>query len=370
MRRVEVVSVLFGALTAASEAGAQAPSFHLVGLPPGAATSEVRALSADGTVAVGYGNGGFVWTATGGRIDFGQQPGTPGYALGISGDGTKVVGQGNTPTGGRMAFRWSIGAPTFELLGVLNGYARSTGTGASADGSVVVGQSTAGATDTSSQAFRWDPMTGMIGLGFTRPGSIYSTATGISRDGTTICGWSQAFAGDTDAFVYRASTGMQMLPQLPGTPQARSYAWGTNFDGSIIVGESGVGPSATLWRNGLPTDLGLAPGWTYSRARAVSDDGSVVTGFLSNAMIQLAAVWTAARGMEPLTDYLTANGVTLPPGTTLIDAYAVSADGRTIAGIGGVPGLGTQGFVATVPAPGMLGLLGVLAMSAVRRGRW
>jgi hypothetical protein len=58
--------------------------------------------------------------------------------------------------------------------------------------------------------------------------------------------------------------------------------------------------------------------------------------------------------MERLSDYLAFHGVQVPAGINLITATAVSADGMTFAGYTGLPGAGLQGWVATVPGPGVL----------------
>src|SRR3954469_7647270 len=92
---------LFSAL-----AQAQTPSFHLVGVPPGAEFSYINGLSADGSRAAGAGTSsgpfpnqpGFTWSAAGGRDDFGSLPGMPlgTVAAAISGDGATVAGTSRT----------------------------------------------------------------------------------------------------------------------------------------------------------------------------------------------------------------------------------------------------------------------------------
>src|SRR5262245_5503639 len=111
---------------AASVASGQTPGFWLVGIPPGATSSRVQALSQDGRTAGGQGGGlttgpGFLWTAAGGRNDFGLDPGMPPIsgAFAMSSDGSVVAGIGGTSTGLR-AFRWS-GPGTYQDLGLLPG---------------------------------------------------------------------------------------------------------------------------------------------------------------------------------------------------------------------------------------------------------
>src|SRR6185436_3997170 len=83
--------------------------------------------------------------------------------------------------------------------------------------------------------------------------------------------------------------GMEDLGVLPG--MVHSFAFAMNTDGSAIVGQSvpasGVNSRAVLWtrRTGL-VDLGefLArlgvdlSGWTFSKAIAISANGTAMTG--------------------------------------------------------------------------------------------
>src|SRR5215510_3594024 len=102
----------------------QAPSFQVLGAPPGYAGSTAQAISADGHAAAGYSGGsgipnfrpGFVWTDTGGRYDYGLEPGLPWSTLtgAISANGAAVTGTSysNDPLNQTRAFRWS-GPGTF-----------------------------------------------------------------------------------------------------------------------------------------------------------------------------------------------------------------------------------------------------------------
>jgi uncharacterized membrane protein len=350
---------------------AQTASFDLVGIAPGGAGSFAYALSADGRVAAGLssqvgGSGypGFTWTRPGGRVDFGLANGLPAQtgAYGISADGSVVVGLAVPVAGSGQAFRWS-GPGTFQTLGVFSSYTRSFGEGVSGDGSVVVGRAEQGTPGTIGQAFRWTQAAGMQGLGFARPGDHYSEATAISRDAGSVVGWSMDPGGGVGAFVWTAAGGTHELAQLPGTSGRESYAYGTNVDGSVVVGVSGLGHNAAMWRNGVPSGLGVPVGGRNSLARATDDDGSVTVGVVTSSTgPDSAAIWTPSSGPQLLFDYLTARGVAIPTGWSLRDCYGVSADGTTFAGIAVGPGLATQGFVATVPAPSAALLL-VLAGS-------
>ncbi len=339
---------------------ARAQWFELVGYPEGARGSRVFAVTPDGATAAGgvvdNPGAGFTWTRADGRNEFGRLPGMPAssYAYAIAADGMHVAGQTVTE-----AYRYRLGDPALELLGVQGGYDRSKGAGISGDGEVVVGYSEVGQVgDDIRQAFRWTRATGLVGLGFARPDDFTSDATAISRNAGTIVGHGRGGSGYNGAFAWTQATGMVPLPGLDATNDAQAF--GVNFDGRLIVGEART-PStrhaATMWIDGVPITLGTLPEFSYAQANAVSDDGGGVVGWGSGSRPQTALIWTPGRGMEVLADYLARYGVALPPGIHLISATAVGADGRTIAGYADVPGQRWQGFVASIPAPGTWALL-------------
>ena len=109
----------------------------------------------------------------------------------------------------------------------------------SADGSIIVGQSS-GASGT--EAYRWTSGTGMVGIGDLAGGGFGSQANGISADGTIIVGRGTEAGGDR-AFLWTQSLGM------------------TNLKDFLI------GNGAT----------GLA-GWTLLEARGISADGTAIVG--------------------------------------------------------------------------------------------
>ena len=177
----------------APAARAQTPSFTLMGWPSDGGpngSSRVNALSADGRSATGstfsaavVGAPGYLWTADGGRNDFGRAAELPRGTVGqgISGDGLTVVGaagpDGTTPT---HAFTWSQ-ASGYRDLGLLPGYNQSSAVDANHDGSVVLVNMDNGSGSVH-QGFRWTASGGMQGIG------AGTTPLEISGDGSTIVG--------------------------------------------------------------------------------------------------------------------------------------------------------------------------------------
>ncbi|MDX2131634.1 MAG: hypothetical protein SFY69_06255 [Planctomycetota bacterium] len=347
-----LAAALFSGVLVLSAAPAWGQTFDLVGFPDPNRMGRTYAISSDGRVAAGglsVSGAGYTWTRANGMDAFGLLPGMPGtsQALAISGDARYVGG-----FAGPEAYRYRVGDAALQMLGFLPGYATTQTMGLSGDGEIVVGRATPFSSDAVGQAFRWTEETGLVGLGYTRPDHFYSEAAAISRDGNTIVGHSRGGSGQGEAFVWTESIGMQVLTPLPGTGGFTSQAFGTNHDGSIIVGISGSNSSGTVWVNGVPMSLGIVPGFNRNSARAVSDDGSVIVGQMFGNS-QTAFVRTPSRGMERLADYLAFHGVQVPAGVNLLTATAVSADGMTFAGYTGLPGQVRDGFVATIPAPGV-----------------
>jgi probable HAF family extracellular repeat protein len=262
-----------------------------------------------------------------------------GYATGVSADGSVVVGRAANAAGQRRAFRWTAAAG-MEDLGTLGGR-ESEASGVSADGSVVVGWADNAAGQQRAfrwtaaagkwRAFRWTAARRMQDLGTL--GGRESEAHGVSADGSVVVGSAHNAAGQRHAFRWTAAGGMQNLGTLPGG--CCSSAWGVSADGSVVVGYAQN--AAGQWRAfrwtaaGGMQDLGTLGG-DSSRAWGVSADGSVVVGRADNAAgLPCAFLWTAAGGMEDLNKTYAS---LLTDGSVLVEAYAISLDGRYIVGWG------------------------------------
>jgi probable HAF family extracellular repeat protein len=186
-----------------------------LGTLPGGDGSVALGVSANGAVVVGwsYNAAGreraFRWQ-NGVMQDLGTLPGGDGsVALGVSANGAVVVGRTyyyDDTEGGyyERAFRWTEN-DGMQDLGTLPGGDGSVALGVSADGTVVVG----GATNAAGQvrAFRWTVDGGMEDLNTTYAslltnGSLLARASAISPDGRYIVGWGyNAATGRAEAFL-------------------------------------------------------------------------------------------------------------------------------------------------------------------------
>jgi probable HAF family extracellular repeat protein len=211
-----------------SEAFRWTPAGGMVGLGilPGGVASGASGVSADGSVVVGSSSDtrrseGFRWTATNGMVGLGFLGSFLGsnesFALGLSADGTVVVGVSTSDSRAGEAFRWTVDTGMISL-GVLPGGSNSIARAVSADGSVVVGS---GSSASGGAAFFWDNANGMrdlrdvlISQGDDLTGWTL-VATGISADGRTIVGFGRNPAGRDEAWLARLN-GPAVIPE-PGS---------------------------------------------------------------------------------------------------------------------------------------------------------
>ncbi|MDR2219574.1 MAG: hypothetical protein LBE24_03230 [Methylobacillus sp.] len=318
----------------ADDTEAQGELIKLEGLGGGAA------ISADGSTVVGVSRfdndadtspHAFRWTVDGGIQDLGH---LGGYyysaANGVSADGSVVVG--DTSVAGYCcphAFRWTI-SDGMQNLGTLGGRI-SRAWAVSADGNVVVGGSGIGNT-AYSHAFRWTAKDGMRDLGTL--GGKDSWATGVSADGGVVVGVSTTAGEIRHAFRWTAKDGMRDLGTLG---EMDSYASAVSADGGVVVGWSsnfsGI-HHAFRWtaKDGMK-DLGtLGDAADSSEAHAVSTDGSVVVGRSHINRRSYAFRWTDTIKMQSITGWLTTTGITLPADIVLSYALSVCADGSVMVG--------------------------------------
>ncbi len=368
MRRwVLVISAAF-AIQLISAGSLSAASFQGLGFLPGGGGSVAKDVSGDGSVVVGYGdsanssNEAFRWTAGGGIEGLGDLAGGLflSEASSISADGSTIVGFSYSANG-REAFRWTASEDMVDL-GDLPGSFRSMANGVSADGSVIVGYSFG----SNSMAFYWTNNGGMVPLG---NGSDYVNLSveAISSDGLTVIG-----QGGSHAARWTAQEGMVSLGLLPGVTSGNSYAYDVSADGSVIVGDSSslvaLHNEAFRWTSDAGMiGLGLPDGAYSSKANGVSADGSIVVGYFYDGDVK-AFIWDSINGMRDIADILAAEGIDMT-GWELDGASAVSADGRFIVGTGYNPAGDREAWIAEIPEPATLSLLGVGFFALLRRRR-
>jgi len=342
---------------------APAASFRGLGdLPGGDFFSVATAASADGRVIVGYAkstNGieAFRWTAATGMVGLGDLSGGTfsSFAFAVSADGSVVVGDSRSFSGNE-AFRWTPATGMVGLGDLPGGSFYSTAHGVSADGQVVVGSGRSALSGTSDEAFRWTATNGMVALGDLPGGSYSSRAWAVSADGSVVAGESGSSNGN-EAFRWTAETGMVGLGDLDGGG-FNSVAYGISADGSTVVG---YGIPDTSWTHEVfrwtaasgMVGLGFLPCDTWTIARAVSGDGSIIVGDPQISSYKCVFIWDAQHGLRELESVLSSDyGLNLS-GWQLGRATAITPDGNVIVGYGVNPAGNTEAWIATGLKPAL-----------------
>jgi len=331
--RLAPAAILAASLAATSVALAQG-SFQGLGDLPGGRGSHAGAVSADGSVVVGFSYDiaatphAFRWTQANGMhalfeggLDFTSS------ALGISADGL-TIGGWNAPTiVEEKAFFWSV-ATGEQTLATRSGVMAISGTGAVGAGYVVHGR---GAPQ---RAAIWDSNRSETFID--SPGTIpTSDARGISADGSVVVGQAVFGTSMIRAFHWTAATGMQNIGS-PDSGGPSSHADAITPDGSVVVGAVASPQQAVSWTAaGGMRFLGALPGALDSAAYAVSEDGATIVGVSGGR----AFVWRQGTGIEDLQTLLAP-----PVGWTLTEARGISADGTIIVGNGSL-----GAWIATLP---------------------
>lgn len=187
--------------------------------------------------------------------------------------------------------------PAFAILGSLN---KGHGVGAFAtnfDGSVIVGAACDKDNFESEKAFRWTAQEGITFLGGSSNG-----ACATNFDGTVIIGSNLVDATSrlvNSSFRWTANEGMVTLKTAKGTLPSYTFAKGTNFDGSVIVGEAEYTAFRWTAQEGI-LSLGTLNGENYSNAQATNYDGSVIVGEALENSQKRAFRWTIEDGMISL----------------------------------------------------------------------
>lgn len=167
------------------------------------------AVSADGSVVTGYGSfhsrsQGFRWTASGGLVKFDGVR----SVFGLSADGAVAVGSGRFGQG-EEACRWTSDDGAKGIGDLPGGGFYSQAKGVSGDGRRVVGYGESA--DGQPKAFLWDAKTGLrdlksvleseYGLAKELSGWLLIEAVAISENGLSIVGYGTNPAGKTEAWL-------------------------------------------------------------------------------------------------------------------------------------------------------------------------
>lgn len=275
-----------------------------------------RGISADGSVIVGNSRvpdstgRAFSWRQGTGMVNlglFGNLSSTSAQA--VSYDGSVIVGVGNLDVVSRpFLYRADTGMVPLGNLGTDYGFAN----GVSGDGSVVVGAS-ALAGNAGIHAFRWTEATGIQSLGTL--GGNRGDALAASQDGAVIVGVDLNAANLYQAFRWTSSEGMVGLPSFGGSS---SVASAITANGMSIVGDASYANGAqraSLWDSqGNIFDLNaryahlIPAGWVLTSASGISPNGRFITGTGANAR-GIAEAWVIDTVPEPTSVAVLAGGL-------------------------------------------------------------
>jgi uncharacterized membrane protein len=344
------------------------PELLLLGDAPGGPVfSDAQAVSPDGEFVVGVsrdalGEIAFRWSRAGGLVTLGRlSNATPNsQALAVSADGSVAGGFASTSRGPGEPVLYFADGSINNIRGLRGSLSFGSVTGLSTTGVFACGSSVVGGAF-NFRAWRYSPETGVVDLGVPT-GFTDAQASGISPEGSCVVGLvGTAFFQTSQPFIWRRSTGVVPLGNLPGGLFASGEARSCSAYGRTVVGHSysaRANPEAFRYttRGGM-VGLGDLPGGTSeSYARGVSADGVVIVGISSTGTTatpigQEAFYWTAFGGLRRLADVATEAGLDLQ-GFVFERAQAVNADGTVIVGSGRFAGTGdTQAFLLRLPLP-------------------
>jgi probable HAF family extracellular repeat protein len=214
----------------------EAQGMELLTAAPGLSGCRGWGISANGNVIVGDcsssagGRRAFRWTPATGMIDLGSVPGYSEIHVGsVSADGSVIAGTLRTPQGFSWAFRWTEVSGFVELPRLPNS-TQCYATAISSDGRVVVGTCNNGP---GNRAFRWLEQTGTLPIVAPVFGSESAYAT--NNDGSVVVGDSSA-----GAWIWTTAANGVLLQTVlgPALPSGHTVpsAWAVSHDGLAITG--------------------------------------------------------------------------------------------------------------------------------------
>jgi uncharacterized membrane protein len=213
--------------------------------------------------------------------------------------------------------------------------------GASADGSTIVGYSFA----ETYQPFRYTDAGGLVfgldGLPETADGA---TVSALSRDGRALAGVTMLGNQPRNIFRWTEADGViELGAPVTATPGIDPALMELSDDGSVLAfsreTNAATGDfSAFRWTTSDGAQP-LTPG-IQSVATLVSGDGQVIIGETLDSQDYRSFVWTAARGARSIRAELEAAGVDLR-GWSFGTPWSLSHDGKVAVGLGTCGGIST-----------------------------
>ena len=266
--------------TIATEFRVPGPVLTSLGTTPTYQPTWINGMSADGTIVAGFSSSGRPFRST--PTSTQQLPnyvgggGVPTDAMGVSADGSTVVGSGNS-TLGREAFRYTVAGGLQGIGDLPGGQFQSEAWDVNGDGSVIVGFGNSSPFGT--QAFRWTPA-GIAGL--PAGGTLYPRhATAVSDDGNVVVGSASHLVSpfNSEPFIWDPINGTRSLIAVLTAGGADLTDWSNLWvedispDGLRIVGY-GMNPAganeafiATIPEPGAVPSLAVAAASLLRRAR-------------------------------------------------------------------------------------------------------
>jgi hypothetical protein len=311
--------------------------FLALGHGPSDGGTFARGISRDGLSVSGetdFGTGmeqALRWTADGGLRFLGRLPPNTGNSLGHapSADGRLITGITNG-----QAYLWVDDGGMLGLGDLPGGLASSNGLAISADGIVIAG--------TANNAFgtcaaSWSATGGWVDYGLTPDAGHNSALTGVTPDHQWFSGWQ-----DQQAIRLRSDGGLDALGAVVNGVSFTT-AWGISDDGATLTGIGNFQGEqvAVLWSADggtvrLPNLISSGSGG----ANAISGDGTLIAGQAAIATGFVATLWDRDLTPTAVKQLLTTHGVTVPSGWVLVDATAITVNGKrvTVAGNGTLNG--------------------------------
>lgn len=339
---------------------------------PGYTKASTNALSANGKVVWGYsvssGNPNlhwFRWTAESGRVDVLTPPGLyDAYVASFSEDGSVGAAWVRPTASSSRGGRYSTDRG-FELLPLNTAYRQSTSQKVTQDGQTFAGKlyDPVSPTTANSRVYLWNESSGFRLLPRVGEADEQMFLGGMSNDASVVYGYTEGLIFGR-AWKWTAATGTVQLPGLNSFSEPDVL--GCSRDGKWAVGVDVAFGGGTLVRwdsNGQIQNLGRPASISSASASYVSNDGSVIAGngqgVFTPGTDVVAIVWTEELGSMLLIDYLRSYGLALPEGTVLGRLSGMSSDGQTFSGYAISPeGMG-YGYVATIPTPSVLPVVGL-----------